>query len=121
MTNTCAVMLRVFLELSADCYLEQFGLLKDGVLSGSRAGDLKSKINMVIKNLCDRNYLDDAKSKGIRDEINAKQGAYSVDTLNAYVHNLDFNPIPENLMLAWDNIQPFVIAMWKAINEKVNE
>lgn len=121
MTNTCAVMLRVFLELSADCYLEQCGLLKEGVLSSSKAGDLKSKINMVIKNLCDRNYLDDAKAKGIRDEINAKQGAYCVDTLNAYVHNLDFNPIPGNLMLAWDNIQSFVIAMWKAINEKDNE
>ena len=117
MTNTCAVMLRVFLELSADAYLEQCGLLRDGVLSSSKAGDLKSKINMVIKNLCDRNYLDDAKAKGIRDAINAKQGAYCVDTLNSYVHNLDFNPIPDNLMLAWDNIQPFVIAMWKAIND----
>ena len=118
MPNTCAVMLRVFLELSADCYLESFGLLKDGVLSGSRTGDLKSKINMVIKNLCDRNLLDDAKAKGIRDDLNARQGAYCVDTLNAYVHNLDFNPKPENLMLSWDNIQPFVVAMWKAINDK---
>ena len=118
MPNTCAVMLRVFLELSADCYLENFGLLKDGILSGSRAGDLKSKINMVIKSLCDNHYLDDSKAKGIRDEINARQGAYCVDTLNAYVHNLDFNPKPENLMLAWDNIQPFVVAMWKAINDK---
>lgn len=119
MPNTCAVMLRVFLELSADCYLESFGLLKDGVLSGSRAGDLKSKINMVIKNLCDNHYLDDSKAKGIRDELNARQGAYCVDTLNAYVHNLDFNPKPENLMLAWDNIQPFVVAMWKAIHDRV--
>lgn len=118
MPNTCAVMLRVFLELSADCYLESFGLLKDGVLSGSRAGDLKSKINMVIKSLCDNHYLDDSKAKGIRDELNARQGAYCVDTLNAYVHNLDFNPKPENLMLAWDNIQPFVVAMWKAISDK---
>lgn len=118
MPNTCAVMLRVFLELSADCYLENFGLLKDGILSGSRAGDLKSKINMVIKSLCDNHYLDDSKAKGIRDELNARQGAYCVDTLNAYVHNLDFNPKPENLMLAWDNIQPFVVAMWKAINDK---
>ena len=118
MPNTCAVMLRVFLELSADCYLENYKLLKDGVLSGSRNGDLKSKINLVIKHLCDKKYLDDTKAKGIRDELNANQGAYSVDTLNAYVHNLDFNPKPENLMIAWDNIKPFVIAMWKAISEK---
>ncbi len=121
MTNTCAVMLRVFLELSTDCYLEQCGLLKEGVLSGSKAGDLKSKIGQVIQNLCDKKYLDDAKAKGIRHEINAKQGAYCVDTLHSYVHNSDFNPIPEDLMLAWDNIQPFVIAMWKAINDKANE
>lgn len=119
MPNTCAVMLRVFLELSADYYLESFQLLKDGVLSGSRAGDLKSKVNMVIKNLCDNHYLDDSKAKGIRDELNARQGSCCIDSLNAYVHNLDFNPKPENLMFAWDNIQPFVATMWKAINDKV--
>jgi len=121
MPNTCAVMLRVFLELSADCYLEQCGLLKDGVVSSSKSGDLRSKINLVIKHLCDNNYMDDAKAKGIRDELNAKQGIYSIDTLNAYVHNLDFNPKPENLMIALDNIKPFIIAMWKAINDKDNE
>lgn len=121
MPNTCAVMLRVFLELSADCYLELCGLLKDGVVSSSKCGDLRSKINMVIKHLCDKNYLDDAKAKGIREELNARQGTYSVDTLNAYVHNLDFNPKPENLMIALDNIKPFIMAMWKAINDKDNE
>ena len=121
MSNTCAVMLRVFLELSADCYLEQCGLLRDGVVSSSKYGDLRSKINMVIKHLCDKNYLDDAKAKGIKDELNAKQGIYSIDTLNAYVHNLDFNPKPENIMIALDNIKPFIIAMWKAVNDMENE
>ncbi len=121
MPNTCAVMLRVFLELSADCYLEQYGLLKDGVVSSSKCGDLRSKVNMVIKHLCDKKYLDDAKAKGMRDELNSKQGAYCIDTLNAYVHNLDFNPKPENLMIALDNMKPFIIAMWKAINDKNNE
>ena len=90
-------------------------------MSGARNGDLKSKIALVIKHLCDNKYLDDTKAKGIRDEVNAKQGAYCIDTLNSYVHNMDFNPIPENLMLAWDNLEPFVKALWKAVNEKENE
>ena len=37
--------------------------------------------------------------------------------LLVYVHNLSFNPIPETLMLSWDNIEPFIVAVWKAIND----
>ena len=119
MPNTCAVMMRVFMELSVDSYLEEFNLLRKGALSAAKgAGDLKQKTNEVIHHLTNKNYLDDAKSKGIKSVINKDNTIFSVDTMNAYVHNVDFNPIPENLMLSWENIQPFIIALWKAMNDK---
>lgn len=119
LTNSCAVMMRVFLELSVDCYLEEFHLLKNGALSASKdSRDLKQKTNEVINHLNQtKTYLDPAKAKGIRTEVNNDQSLFGVDTLNAYVHNLNFNPIPDNLMLLWDNIEPFIVALWSAIDD----
>lgn len=117
--NACSVLMRVFLELSVDCYIETFSLLKNGAVSAAKGyGDLKHKANEVIHHLCNKKYLDDAKAKGIRTEINKDQSMFSIDTMNAYVHNVEFNPIPDVLMLSWDNIQPFMIALWKAVSEK---
>lgn len=119
MPNACAVMMRVFLELSVDCYLEEFHLLKNGAVSASKdPRDLKQKTNEVINQMIQQKiYLDQAKAKGIRTEVNNDKSVFSIDTLNAYVHNLTFNPIPETLMLSWDNIEPFIVAVWKAIND----
>jgi len=123
MPNACAVMMRVFLELSVDCYLEEFHLLKNGAVSASKdPRDLKQKTNEVINQMNQqKTYLDPAKAKGIKTEINNDKSVFSIDTLNAYVHNLSFNPIPETLMLSWDNIEPFIVALWKAINDNKNE
>ena len=120
--NACAVMLRVFIELSVDSYLEVFHLLRNGAISGAKdSRDLKQKTNEVINHLIQIKQLDNPKAKGIRSEINKDQSLFSIDTMNAYVHNGDFNPIPNNLMLSWDNIQPFIIALWKAINQHSTE
>ena len=119
MPNACAVMMRVFLELTVDCYLEEFHLLKSGAVSDSKdPRDLKQKTNEVINQMIQQKvYLDQAKAKGIRTEINNDKSVFSIDTLNAYVHNLSFNPIPETLLLSWDNIEPFIVAVWQAIND----
>lgn len=117
--NVCAVLMRVFIELSVDCYLEKFDLLKNGAVTGAKdSRDLKQKTNAVIQSLTSHKYLDDTLSKGIRAEFNSNQSLFSIDTLNAYVHNSNFNPIPQIIMLSWDNAQPFVGAIWKAINDK---
>lgn len=117
--NVCSVLMRVFIELSVDCYLEKFDLLKNGAVTGAKdSRDLKQKTNAVIQSLTSNKYLDDALAKGIRAEFNSNQSLFSIDTLNAYVHNSNFNPIPQSIMLSWDNAQPFVDAIWKAINAK---
>ncbi len=120
--NACAVMSRVFLELSVDKYMEAFKLLKNDAMTGARdKRDLKQKTNEVIHHMNRTRCADEAITKGMKALVNKDSSPFSIDTMNAYVHNGDFNPIPENLMLTWDNIQPFVIALWKAVNEKGNE
>ncbi len=117
--NACAILLRVFIELSVDSFLEEFSLLSKSVVSGSKdSRSLKEKTNTVIQKLESLNMIDSSFAKGIRSEMNKDHTPVGIDTLHAYVHNSHFNPIPETLMYSWDNIEPFIVALWKAINEK---
>lgn len=119
--NVCSVLMRVFLELSVDFYLEVFGLLKDGVVSGAMdSRDLKQKTKSVVEDLTNKKYIDIAKARGIKNYFNKDQSSFCIDSLNSYVHNNDFNPIPSSLMLAWDIVQPFLGILWKAINDNAS-
>lgn len=117
--NTCGVMMRVFLELSVDKYMEAFKLLKNDALTGARdRRDLKQKTNEVIHHMIQTKRADEAITKGMKTVANKDNSSFSIDTMNAFVHNGDFNPIPDDVMLTWDNIQPFIITLWKALSEK---
>lgn len=117
--NTCGVMMRVFLELSVDKYMEAFKLLKNDALTGARdKRDLKQKTNEVIHHMIQTKRADEAITKGMKTIVNKDNSLFSIDTMNAFVHNGDFNPIPDNIMLTWDNIQPFIVTLWKAVSEK---
>lgn len=120
--NVCAVLLRVFLELSLDTFIDTFMPVQGDAVSSAKSGKkFKEKVNPVIQKMTEMSFLDAALAKGIRTELNQNHTPLGVDTLNAYVHNNQFNPIPETLMLSWDNIQPFIIALWKAINQHNSE
>ena len=56
-------------------------------------------------------------SKGIRTEINDKNSALSIESLNAYVHNEFFYPKAYNLITGWDNIERFFIKLWDSVNK----
>ena len=118
-TNTIAVMVRIFLELSVDYYLETFDLIKDGKLTACSSGmDLNAKVNTVINHLYNAQQLTKDLFKGIRTELKDTSSTLSVESLNAYVHNFRFTPKPQNLAISWDNIQPFFEKMWEAIASK---
>jgi len=50
--------------------------------------------------------------KGIRVAINNKDDLLGIDTLHAYIHNPKFSPSAPNLIITWDNIQPFIERVW---------
>ena len=37
----------------------------------------------------------------------------SINSLHAYVHNPYYSPSVPDLARTWDNIEPFVIGLWK--------
>jgi len=112
-TNAAAVLLRVFVELSVDCYLTKHKMPR--VDSKGRYCSLKDKVETVAKSLEPKKPEYKEICKGIRTAINNKNDLLGTDTLHAYVHNAHFSPTPKNLTIAWDNVEGFIIAIWENI------
>ena len=117
--NVCAILFRVVLELSIDFYLDEFKLVQKGANCAARdKRSLDEKFNVVADKLTEQKYLNSNTAKGMKTSFSKTDSIFSAHTLNAYVHNSSFNPIPGDLMLSWDNAEPFVIALWKAVSEQ---
>ena len=105
-TNAAAVMLRVFLELS----LEDFVRSKRISVPGKRT--LAQKLRAAGDYLEKAGALDRAALKPVRVAVSSHDSLFSTDTLHAYVHNKHFNPKAGDLKITWDNMQPFMEAIW---------
>jgi hypothetical protein len=117
--NASSVLLRVFLELSIDAYLEKFDLVINDALTACKSKqNLHGKVNRVLNHMRQQNTMNDDISKGIRFEINDPNSVLSIESLNAYVHSELFYPKADNLIIGWDNIETFFVLLWDAINKK---
>lgn len=118
-TNTAAILLRIFIEMSVDVYMEQFNLLPVGVQTASQSKlNLHEKLKRVIEHLHTSHFANKDMTKGIEMEISDRNSPLSPQTLNAYIHNYRISPIADNLIIEWDNIQPFFECLWGAISKK---
>lgn len=115
--NASSVLLRVFLELSVDAYLEKYNLVIGDALTANYSKEsLRGKVSKVLNHMTQRKTMNNDISKGIRAEINDKNSVLSIESLNAYVHNEFFYPKADNLIVGWDNIEVFFIQLWNSIN-----
>ena len=105
-TNSGAVMLRVFLELSLDEYI------CTKKVTVPREGRLAQKLSAVADHMERAGVLDRAALKPVRVAASSRDALFSTDTLHAYVHNKHFAPKPSELKITWDNMQPFMEALW---------
>lgn len=120
-SNTVAIMMRVFLEMSVDVYLEAMELLPEGKLTANDTKDtLNKKVTKVVDHLKATNAGNRDTLKGMEMAINNRSSCMSIETLNAYIHNHRLAPIASSLQTEWDNVQPFFEALWKAVDHKVN-
>jgi len=99
--NAVAVLFRVFLELSIELYLEEHDI------SYSGNDKLRQKARKAVEDMSEHKWLKKAERKGIDVAINSRDYPNSVDTFHAYVHNRQYHPVPSELNIAWDNLQPF--------------
>ena len=121
-TNSCAVMFRVFIELSLDHYGQGKRIVfkvstppkPPSTTPGSRDMYLREKIKAVYEYMEGASIADKNELRGIKSLYANKDHVLSVDGMNAYVHNKEYNPTPTDLKANWDSIQMFVEKLWTA-------
>ena len=105
-TNAVSVLLRVFLELTADWYIEDRQL-------ATQATRLGGKLNAATDDLVKRQKLTSDEAKAARRA--AQRGTFlapSVTQLHQWIHNKDMFPGPADLRSEWDGLQPWFMAVW---------
>jgi hypothetical protein len=110
-TNACSVLLRVFVELSVDEYVDA----NPATLGGKK----RSEVNLAFKIKAAAAHLLAAGRINVDIEMTMKRVADSPRILaastvnfNQYVHNRYSHPQPTDLRAAWDEMQPFMEALW---------
>jgi hypothetical protein len=115
--NCCAVMLRVFLDLSVHHFAEAKHIdLKESPKPGSKSPPrempFREQVLAVVEYMVANKLRDKPQLRGIRTMVDRRNDVLSIDSLHAYVHNKDFSPSASELKKTWDNLQPFVEALW---------
>jgi hypothetical protein len=125
-TNSCAVMLRVFIELTLDEYARRHkisfkttpkpsGTQNASIPKGAlkpKDMTLREKIDTIIKHFEQKNLCDPNDLRGIKMLLANRDHVISVTSLNAYVHNQNYNPAPSDLKAQWDSIEVFIQHLW---------
>jgi hypothetical protein len=116
-TNVGAIAFRAFVENSMDCYIESNKLTttKNGKGTLNKHSSFITKISEVANHLETQKLADSNITKGIRSAANNKNDLLGIETLHAYVHNDKFSAIPINMVITWNNIQPFIEKVWANI------
>ena len=105
--NAISVLLRVFLELSVDWYIEDRGL---SVPDNSRLG---GKLKEVADDLVRHRKLTRKQATPVRRA--AQKNTFlgpSVTQMNEWIHNQHMFPGPSDLRSEWDGLQPWFAAVW---------
>jgi hypothetical protein len=114
--NVTAIAFRAFIEFSMDCYIEVNKLtVGKGGQPLNKYSHLIDKIIEVANQLEKNKLADPHICKGIKSAATNKNDLLGIDTLHAYVHNVKFSAIPTNMIITWDNVQPFIEKVWENI------
>ena len=112
--NSCAVLLRVFLELSLDAYMDKNGLerqLKDNH-GHTHEKTLRKKVTDVIADLVDKKGHKRTEFAAVARAVGDSTSPLHIDLLNAYVHSRFETPTVANLRAAWTAAEPLFVRVW---------
>jgi len=112
--NAIAVLMRVFLELSLDYFLDdnQRPLKVPRSGGGERFKTLQEKLQEAVAILVEVGVRPEDFA-AITRSISDKNSPLHYDLLHAYVHDLNSAPLTPTLTAAWDHAQPLLEKIWK--------
>lgn len=113
--HACAVLLRVFLELSVDCFMQ---LNKIDTRYLNKQGhyidkSLKAKVQEVISTLASKKGCNQKDFAGVIRAISDTGSPLHIDLLHAYIHSVFQTPKTRDLRAAWDEAEPFFKQIWQ--------
>jgi hypothetical protein len=112
--HAIAVLLRVFLELSIDSYMDRHRLpktFKHPRDNRTLDKSLKDKLKDVIAHLTSQG-ADKRDFAGMERALTLSHSPLNIDLLHGYVHNLFVTPKRRDLTAAWDESHPFFEKVW---------
>ena len=118
--NAAALLLRVFIELSSEAYLVErqvsipTSLSKKSITKWDEIGiSLATKVQCVIDNLDPTKKAKQFQQARIAIDQQS-HSISSINTLHGYFHNRELCPDAKDLMKAWDNWEPYFLALHAA-------
>ena len=111
-TNAMAVLFRVFIETSLDCYAVKFGMTFGPKIK------LSGKITKVADLLEKKKIANIDQLKNIRKVATKGDPILSIENFHEYVHSFKVQPSPIDLIYKWDNLQEFFEILWMEIAKK---
>lgn len=112
--NSLAVMLRVFIELSLNVYIDSNNLIYHDRKNPQKTPGLHDKVVMVSSDLFEKKVINGSKKTAI--QTYSKQTTNSSSSLQQYVHNENLIPTKEFVNTEWDNFQPLIEAIWERVS-----
>ena len=110
--NAIAVLLRVFLEMSVDHFLENNGGSLKAVDGGrERWKKLDRKLKEVVAMLVNMGVPESHFASIVR-SVDVKSSPLNVELFHLYVHEQFATPSPTELKAAWNNAQPLFEKIW---------
>jgi hypothetical protein len=110
--NAIAVLLRVFLEMSVDHFLENNGGQLKAIDNGrERWKKLDTKLTEVIGMLLSMG-VKESQLAAVKRSVSVQTSPTNVDLFHLYVHERFATPSPAELKAAWNNAQPLFEKIW---------
>lgn len=113
--NAAAVMFRVLLDLSVTEYVRRAKLSdKEESLPNQK---LRDKLKKTADYLEQQGIMTHAELQAVRHAAEDQRVIVALQTFNGFVHEPTFEPIPSDLKVMWDNLQPFIETIWRTMPE----
>lgn len=106
--NATAVLLRVFIELSVDDYIE-----RNTVAVTTSKRTLQNKVSAVLDHMETNDLFAREDMVPIREAVKDPDNVTLPTNLNAFVHNRNMTPSPTDLKAIWERLARFVEALWR--------
>lgn len=114
--NACALLFRTFIEYSVTEFIIKYCNDSDNS-KNLEDSKLNRKLELAKTYLVDNKHLTKDEVKPVNMAISSENSILSVNTMHAYVHNRNFQPLIQDLKQGWDNIEVFIKKLWELMGD----